>query len=134
MRREQREAEREAEPCNHSIICQTEQKAAMVHFALLLKLSEQMVSAQSMLNFDGWCGYQQFETTTVCLWVDLLNFLAHMTLYFCMIHVGLRPSSSHIRHLVRNSGGAFTSLYSIVTFSFWILAKRYPVELHIFDR
>jgi hypothetical protein len=42
-------------------------KTAMVHFALLLKLSEQMVSAQSVLNFDRWCGYQQFETTTVCL-------------------------------------------------------------------
>ena len=38
----------------------------MAHFVLLLKLSEQMASTQSILNFDGWEGYPQFETSMVC--------------------------------------------------------------------
>ena len=39
----------------------------MAHFVLLLKLSEQMASTQSVLNFDGWDGHPQFETSMVCV-------------------------------------------------------------------
>lgn len=46
---------------------QNDSKDPMAHFVLLLKLSERMASTQSILNFDGWDGHPQFETTMVSL-------------------------------------------------------------------
>lgn len=37
----------------------------MLHVVLLTKLSERMASIQSILNFENWSGYPQFETKMV---------------------------------------------------------------------
>ncbi|KAL7476241.1 hypothetical protein ACHAW6_002115 [Cyclotella cf. meneghiniana] len=60
----------------------------MLHVVLLTKLSERMASIQSILNFENWNGYPQFETKMghgrVALIASVLCIIFGMHLVLCL--------------------------------------------------
>eukprot|EP00804_Cyclotella_cryptica_P025473 CCRYP_011993-RA/>CCRYP_011993-RA protein AED:0.08 eAED:0.08 QI:154/1/1/1/0.75/0.6/5/844/287 len=60
----------------------------MLHFVFLTKLSDRMASIQSILNFEGWNGYPQFETKMghgrVALIASILCTVLGMHLVLCL--------------------------------------------------
>ena len=56
----------------------------MAHFWLLVALSDRMASVQSLLNFEGWGGYRQFEDKMVRLTEAQSNSIASACHFFLL--------------------------------------------------